>query len=438
MPKKRLPKTKNQYREKKSTKFFLFNHPLSKSTFKDFFIPHSGNNHKPTSLHPKRVLFHISVALVTKAIVMLLILNYPLTAWMSPEVSASEGKKIITLTNGLRSSLSLNSLVENQKLNMAAYKKVQDMFINQYFAHHSPAGLDLEYWARQVGYSGYAVIGENLAVGFNNAEDVMGAWKRSPTHYSNLVDQNYKDIGVSIVGGQYKDKDTVFIAQYFGSMQLAKTTPPPEPKKTIEKVVTESPQIVLSEKTSQVSTPPKEPIKPAVIPKTNPVLSQPKVVVSQPVGKPTEKVVQVKIDLPEKIASAVVDIYDHKIALEQNTNGQWQGQEIINLEDASAAVTPPALTTIDTSGQSVRSDIEAANITPEKSSLLEQYNLFRTNPNSWLGQIFSFTNWYYQIILILAIIALGLNIFIARHKQHPHLIASGLGLVLCMVFLIVF
>jgi hypothetical protein len=65
-------------------------------------------------------------------------------------------------------------------------------------------------------------------------------------------------------------------------------------------------------------------------------------------------------------------------------------------------------------------------------------SLNRSNPDSWLGQIFSFSGWYYKIILILSIIALILNIFIARHKQHPHLIASGLGLALCMVFLIVF
>jgi uncharacterized protein YkwD len=440
MPKKKLQKAKKKTIKKESTNFFFFNHPLSKSTFKDFFIPHSGNNHKPTSLHPKRVLFHISVALVTKVIVLIFVFNYPLTAWMSPEISASEGKKIITLTNSLRSGLSLNNLSENQKLNMAAYKKVQDMFINQYFAHHSPAGLTLEYWARQVGYTGYAVIGENLAVGFNNAEDVMGAWKRSPTHYSNLVDQNYKDIGVSIVGGQYKDKDTVFIAQYFGSMQLANTVQPPEPKKTIEKVVA-PPPAVLSEKTTTkppvvpVVAPPKVAIQKNIPPPTQP---KPKIVVSQPVGKPYEKVVQVKVDLPKDTTSAVVDIFDQKIALEQKADGQWQGQEIITTTDNSSSIVPPALTTNDTSGQSTRSDIEAVNIVPEKSSLLSQYNLYRSNPDSILGQIFSLSGWYYKIILILSIIALALNIFIARHKQHPHLIASGLGLALCMVFLIVF
>jgi uncharacterized protein YkwD len=432
MPKKIAQKVKKQITKKKSSKFFLFNHPLSKSSFKDFFIPHSGNNHRPTSLHPKRVLFHISVALATKVVVLMFVFNYPLTAWMSPDVSATEGKRIISLTNSLRSSVSLNNVSENQKLNQAAYKKVQDMFINQYFAHHSPDGLTLEYWARQSGYTNYAVIGENLAVGFDNADAVMGAWQRSPTHYSNLVDPNYKDIGVSIVSGQYKEKNTVFIAQYFGSMQLAKATPPPEPKKTIEKVVTPSPA-VLSEKAT--TTKPNTVVTPKK--SSAPTQIQPKIVVSQPAGKPSEKVVQVKVDLPENTTSAVVDIFDQKIALEQNSNGQWQGQDIVTT-DNSASIVPPAITTNDASGQSTRSDIEASNIVPEKSSLLEQYNLYRSNPDSWLGQIFSLSSWYYKAILVFSIIALALNIFIARRKQHPHLIASGLGLMVCMVFLIVF
>lgn len=439
MPKKSVIKIRKKVTLKKSSKFFLFNHPLGKGSFKDFFIPHSGNKHQPKSLHPKRVLFHISAALVMKAIVLIMVFNYPLTAWMSPDVSAAEGKKIISLTNNLRSSLSLSILSESSKLNLAAYKKVQDMFINQYFAHHSPAGLDLEYWARQVGYTNYSVIGENLAVGFDNAEDVMTAWKNSPTHYSNLVEPSYREIGVSVAGGQYKEKDTVFIAQYFGSTQASTSTPPPEPKKTIEKVVT-PPPTVLSEKTTPPAAPketpkqtPTTPIKTTPSPKT----SQPKVVVSQPEGKPKEKVIQVKGTLPEDTTSAVLEIFDQKIALEQKTDGQWQGQDVITT-DQSQSVVPPALTTSNTSGEFIRSDIEAENITPEKSSVLEQYSLYRSNPNLWLGRIFSVSTWYYQIILILAIIALGLNILIARHKQHPHLIASGLGLVICMVFFIIF
>lgn len=445
MPKKIVKKTvarrsKKKKPVKKTSGVNLFNHPLGTGSIKDFFIPHEGNNHQPKSLHPKRVLFHISAALMVKAVVLLLVFNYPLTAWMSPDVSAAEGRKIVNLTNNLRSSLSLSILTESSKLNQAAYKKVQDMFINQYFAHRSPAGLNLEYWARQGGYSNYAVIGENLAVGYDNADEVMSAWKRSPTHYSNLVDPNYREIGVSVAGGQYKEKNTVFIAQYFGSMQLIKDTPPAEPKTSIEKVVVPETQTVLSEQSTPKSTTSESPVKPKVVAKaTSPVVSQStKVVVSQPAGKPAEKVVQVKSELPSDTTAAVLEIFDQKIALEINPEGQWQGQDIITTDPDSSSVVPPALTVNDGAGNSTRSDVNAENIVPEQSTVLEQYSLYRGTPNYWLGKIFSVSSWYFQIILILAMISLILNIVIARHKQHPHLIASGLGLVVCMVFLIIF
>jgi hypothetical protein len=332
------------------------------------------------------------------------------------------------------------------------------MFINQYFAHRSPAGLNLEYWARQGGYTNYAVIGENLAVGYDNADEVMSAWKRSPTHYSNLVDPNYREIGVSVAGGQYKEKNTVFIAQYFGSMQLLKDVPPPAPKVNIEKVVVPESQTVLSEQSTPTPSPstpkppaPEVPAKPKVIAKVTPpvetksptpkppvVSESTKVLVSQPAGKPAEKVVQVKADLPNDTTSAVLEIFDQRIALEINPEGQWQGQDIITTDPDASSVVPPALTVNDGAGNSTRSDVNAENIVPEQSTVLEQYSLYRGAPNYWLGKIFSVSNWYFEIILILAMISLILNIVIARHKQHPHLIASGRSLVVCMVFLIVF
>lgn len=450
---KRLVKTK----KKSITRKRIFSHPLGQGSLKDFFIPHHGNNHQPKALHPKRALFHISAALVVKAIVLMFVLNYPITAWMSPDVSATEGKRIISLTNNVRSSLSLTTLSESQKLNQAAYSKVQDMFINQYFAHHSPAGMTLESFARQAGYTNYAVLGENLAVGFSSANEVMTAWQNSPSHYHNLVDPNYREIGVSVAGGQYKDKDTVFIAQYFGVSKNAATPASTEPpKKDIEKVVKDSEPTVLSEKTTppppaKVSTPPKAVPKPTKVTTPSKVaLETPKiptspetapkttVVVSKPVGKPSEKVVKITATLPAATTAASADILNRTIALEPKADGNWQGQDVIISENEDTTIVPPSLTVNDATGAATTTDISADNIIPEKSTLLEQYQLYRTHPNSWLGQIFNLSTLYYKIILGVALAALCINIFMAKGKQHAHLIASGIGVIASMVFLIIF
>lgn len=401
----------------------IFKHPLSRGSWKDVFIPHSGNNHKPTVFHPHRALFHISLALVIKAIVFLVVLQYPLTAWMTPDVLASEGRKIITLTNNLRASVSAGNLAENSKLNQAAYQKVQDMFINQYFAHRSPEGRGLDYFARQGGYTNYYVVGENLAVGYDNAESVMVAWQNSPTHYKNLVDTVYRDIGVSIVGGQYKDKETVFIAQYFGSLQAPVATPttPPAP--------TPTPSLVTSQPTSstvQGSTTTSAETKPKAT-----------VQISQPAGKPAEKVIKVTATLPASTTQASAQVLDKSIELEPEVNGEWQGQEVITLENDPETVVPPVLNISDANGAQTSFDVEAENIIPDQSSLLSQYQLYKNHPNKWLNAIFSLSTWYYEVMLVLAMAALVLNIAVAHHVQHPPLIASGVIVVMSMFFLLV-
>lgn len=165
-------------------------HPVTGQSLKDFFIPYEGNDYQPKSLSSKRILFHAATAIAIKLVVVLFIVFYPLSAWMTPDTIAIQSRQIIALTNDLRTDLSLPVLTENNKLNQAAYAKVQDMFIGQYFAHVSPSNLNLDSFLKRVGYS-YSVAGENLAMGFDNPTEVMAAWKKSPTHYANLIDPNY-------------------------------------------------------------------------------------------------------------------------------------------------------------------------------------------------------------------------------------------------------
>ena len=383
------------------------NHPLRTGSWKDFFIPHPGNGHKPKALHPKRVLFHITSALIIKAILLVFVFNYPLLAWMSPDVAAGEGQKIISQTNQLRASLSVPSLTENGKLDIAAALKVQDMFINQYFAHTSPSGLGLKYWLAQAGYSGYQTAGENLAVGFNSATDVMAAWKNSPSHYSNLVDPDFKEVGVGLSGGTYTNIETIFIAQYFG-----------QPAASSHTIAT----------AASTPTP-----KPAIAVDT----SKTKVTVSKPAGSTTTKIVKVAAVLPPEVKTASATVLNKSIPLAPTELGQWQGQDVVT-QPKEYAVVPASLTVTDTAGETISTDIGTANIVPEKQSLLDQYWLYRTHPNHWLSKIFDISTIYFKIILLVAMIALLLNILIVPRIQYPRLIFSGTALIVCMLILIIF
>lgn len=383
--------------------------PVGGQPLKDFFIPHAGNNYQPKSLHPKRLLFHAISALAIKSLIIALVFFYPLTAWMTPDLLMAEGAKIIALTNKLRQSLSLPPLKENAKLGQAAYKKVEDMLIGQYFAHVSPRGLDLEYFLKLAAYKDYVSVGENLAMGYDNAAEVIEAWKNSPTHYSNLTDRNFSEIGVALAGGDYLDSQTVFSAQYFGF---------PDEK-------------------GAVITKTKKPIL-----KTSASKPKAKITIDKAAGAKKEQIVKVEAALPASTTAASLEILNTKIEMAPLANEalasttEWTGQTII--DNAQKPLTPPILTIDTGSGESENIEINSTDIKPQETSVASQYWLFKNHPNKSLKQIFDISSLYFKILLGLVILASILNIFINIRKQHPKLIFSSLGLIALLVIMIIF
>ena len=410
--------------------------PVGGGPLLNFFIPSAANNYQPKSLHPKRLLFHVAGALAVKIIIIILVAYYPLTAWMTPDVSAVEGRKIIELTNTLRKSLSLNTLIENPRLDQAAVKKVEDMFINQYFAHVSPENFNLEHFLKLASYTNYIAVGENLAMGYDNAEEAMTAWKNSPTHYSNLVDPNFKEIGVALAGGAYKDQDTIFSAQYFGLKQDEPVSPAPKVivKKIPDKVFQPGEKAVLAETTEKATTT-------KVI-----AVADAKIIINKAEGAKNDKVVKVEATLPPETQKASLQVLNNNIEMAPVVNStaiatdtpetKWVGQAVI--QDNSESVTPPIITVNTADGAVQKVEVSDNNIVPQKTSISDQYLLFKSHPDQGLKQIFDISSIYFKILLGLAIIAMLFNIFIEIKKQHAKAIFSGLGVILFLVLMIVF
>ncbi len=127
-------------------------------------------------------------------------------------------KNIISITNKFRKENgSLNPLIENDKLNQSATKKLQDMFNNQYFEHKSPKGLGVGDLGEQAGYN-YILIGENLAMGnFKDDLSLVNAWMASEGHRENILNKNYTNIGVAVGQGQFNGKKIWMAVQHFGT-----------------------------------------------------------------------------------------------------------------------------------------------------------------------------------------------------------------------------
>lgn len=524
--------------------------PKGPGNLRDLFVPHEGNDYKPHALHPKRLAFHGLSVLALKAVVVIFVLIFPIEAWLTPDIQLQESRKIIQLTNQIRSNLGLDLLTENLKLTQAAFQKAEDMLVNQYFAHVGPDHASLATWLTRVNYN-YATAGENLAMGFANSQEVVNGWTRSKTHYANMIDPDFSEIGVGMASGMYKENDTTFVAQYFGTPNVftavAKEEPKvleieKEPQKEVEEDLSLENSRLKAEEEEKNPKESKEEIEPAVLnaqektmetvekekPLSPPVLVYPedtyiskdnqvKLTVHIPEGdkiniysdgsllatkevkseyedifielKEGKHKVRVQSVLADKVAysgfsSITIDNTGPKIDYSKTkvTVMQLQGQDdmIVHAEAYLSADTkeaelnfgnyfinltqdpgdlnrwfgkttifsqkekqvfnPVVLATLsakDFLGNESVSDVNWENIVPVKASLLNQYLFVRSNPSKYLKPIFSLSSWYFKILLIILSITLISNIFIEIKKQHPHIIASAVGLIGLLLILII-
>ena len=176
------------------------------------FIPCAENKYKPRFLESKFLLYYCFALLILKLITFSFILCFQQTAFFA---DLSRGA-IIFLTNQERESLGLNELEENPILVKAASQKAQDMLENDYFSHESPEGITPWYWFEKAGYS-YQSAGENLAIGFLDSEEVVRAWENSPSHRANLLNPEYKEVGIAVATGDFNGSEVAVVVQLFGN-----------------------------------------------------------------------------------------------------------------------------------------------------------------------------------------------------------------------------
>jgi len=212
----------------------LANCPEESNYFEHYFIPNDCNQHKPHALRPSALKFYSSLLIIVKLVATsFFFFSYPNEASFSSITTTN----IINLTNAARIAEGLGPLNQNSVLNQAAMAKANDMIANNYFAHTSPSGTSPWYWFKQADYI-YTYAGENLAMDFIEAEDVVDAWMASPTHRKNIVNGKYQEIGVAVKPGEIDGRKTIICVQFFGTSyappvtepEAEEVTPPPAPE----------------------------------------------------------------------------------------------------------------------------------------------------------------------------------------------------------------
>lgn len=109
---------------------------------------------------------------------------------------------------------STGTVTWNPLLEQAALSHVQDMAYVNFFSHQGSDGLSVSNRADNVGYN-WRAIGENIAAGQLEIEEVHQGWLDSPGHCRNIMNPLFSEVGAACVPGVDTDYGTYW-AVVFG------------------------------------------------------------------------------------------------------------------------------------------------------------------------------------------------------------------------------
>ena len=124
-----------------------------------------------------------------------------------PDIKNAKKNELLDLVNQIRNNGcncankffgKTESVEWNTTLEKIALAHSFDMFTKKYFSHVSPDGSNPLTRITNSGYI-WKTFGENIfmAQGFNPSEkEVIEAWKNSPSHCENLMNPNFKEMGI--------------------------------------------------------------------------------------------------------------------------------------------------------------------------------------------------------------------------------------------------
>ncbi|MFG2361568.1 CAP domain-containing protein [Streptomyces mirabilis] len=132
------------------------------------------------------------------------------TASASPSTTAPASAavaRVVALVNSERGKVGCSPLTLNAKLSKAAQDHSADMASHQNMSHTGSDGSDPGQRITTAGYT-WSAYGENVAFGYSTPEAVMAGWMSSPGHKRNILDCDFKEIGVGLAQpGSYWTQD---------------------------------------------------------------------------------------------------------------------------------------------------------------------------------------------------------------------------------------
>ncbi|MEU9124274.1 CAP domain-containing protein [Streptomyces sp. NPDC048506] len=112
----------------------------------------------------------------------------------APDATSSAEAQVLTLVNQERARVGCSPVTADEELGTLAQRFSDDMAERGFFDHTDPDGHTPWDRARDLGITDLG--GENIARGQANAQSVMDSWMNSPGHRANILNCEYKTLGV--------------------------------------------------------------------------------------------------------------------------------------------------------------------------------------------------------------------------------------------------
>lgn len=109
---------------------------------------------------------------------------------------ASDAEAVLELMNAARAEEGTSGLKLNDDLCKAAQIRAEE--IAELFSHTRPNDTKCFTVLEDIGWQkGYRALGENIAMGQTTPEIVMDSWMNSPGHRANILNADFKEVGIA-------------------------------------------------------------------------------------------------------------------------------------------------------------------------------------------------------------------------------------------------
>jgi uncharacterized protein YkwD len=106
--------------------------------------------------------------------------------------------QIVSGMNAQRAAKGLGALSVELHLVAAAQSQARDMALRNYFAHDTPDGITTWDRFKALRFAYYDHAGENAAKGQESAAEVVSGWLNSEKHRKNMLNPDYRYVGVGV------------------------------------------------------------------------------------------------------------------------------------------------------------------------------------------------------------------------------------------------